>query len=321
MTNGLTYWLINGKRSSPFPRTLNLVRCICVLIACILISGARGAIAEEIRVLDDTGREVMLDAPARRIVSLSPHITELLFELGLGDRVVGTVRFSDYPPQARLIQRVGDAFSLNIEVLMGLAPDLVIAWYTGGSGRSVNKLISLGIPVYFNEAPTLESISASAQKIATLAGEGEKARARGQEYLNFLQRLRAEYQSRTPVKIFYQLSDINLFTVNDDHLIGQAVKLCGGRNVFGASPIKVPEVGKEAVVTARPDLIIFTGSESERNSGNWLASWENFRQVPAVAQGQLHAMSPDMITRPSFRMASGVDQLCKLIDAARPDGS
>ena len=133
---------------------------------------ANEAIADaDISVEDDAGFQVSLARPAQRIISLSPHLTEILFELGAGDLIVGTVSFSDYPIAARSIPRIGDAFSVNVESVVELAPDLIVAWQTGGANRALKKLRSLGYPIYINEAPSLESIASTVRQLARLLGD------------------------------------------------------------------------------------------------------------------------------------------------------
>ena len=277
--------------------------------------------ADEIAVVDDTGRTVRLSAPAMRLVSLSPHITELLFTLGLGDRIVGTVRFSDFPESAASIQRLGDAFTVNIEMLIQLEPDLVIAWRSGGSGRTIRKIESLGVPVYFNEANSLEGIGVSAARIATLAGIKEAGADIAEQHMRKLRRIREQHESEPKVKIFYQISDLNLYTVNRHHLIGEAIAICGGDNIFANSMIKVPQVGIEAVISAGPDLIVYSsGGESDADD-HWTSRWRPFRSIPAVANGHLYRLSADIITRPSFRMVSGIEKLCEFINLARLRGN
>lgn len=284
--------------------------------AVVLFFCAQLASSGEIAVVDDIGREVKLSKPAMRLVSLSPHITELLFSLGIGDRVVGTVRFSDYPSEAGSIQRVGDAFSVNIEMLINLQPDLVIAWRTGGSARTINKIESLGVPVYFNEATDLAGIAASAAKIAVLAGIEESGAALAQQYRRQLQWLKQQHESARKVKIFYQISDLNLYTVNRHHLIGEAIALCGGENIFADSFIKVPQVSIEAVIAASPDLIVFSSGD-DRADDHWTSRWRPFTTIPAVANGHLYSLPAAIITRPSFRMVAGIEKLCQLINMAR----
>lgn len=292
-------------------------RQLCLLSgAVVLLFYAQLACSDKITVVDDIGRQVSVSGPVMRLVSLSPHITELLFSIGIGDRVVGTVRFSDFPAQAASIQRVGDAFSVNLEMLIQLQPDLVIAWRTGGSARTINKIESLGVPVYFNEARDLASIAESAEKIAILAGIEETGAARAQQYRRKLQWIKQQYESASRVKIFYQISDLNLYTVNRHHLIGEAIALCGGDNIFADSIIKVPQVSIEAVIAASPDLIVFS-SGANRDNDSWTSRWRPFNTVPAVANGHLYSLPAAIITRPSFRMVAGIEKLCELMNKVR----
>jgi|TARA_Y100000310_G_scaffold38813_1_gene36334 iron complex transport system substrate-binding protein len=272
--------------------------------------------SDAISVVDDIGRRVSLPAPATRIVSLSPHITELLYSIGIGDRIVGTVRYSDYPKEAGSIQRVGDAFSINIEMLIQLEPDLVVAWQTGGSARTINKIQSfLGVPVYFNEASDLAAIGESAAKMAVLAGVAEIGAARAQQYRRKLEWIREQHESSNQVKIFYQISDLDLYTVNRHHLIGEAIALCGGDNIFADSIIKVPKVSMEAVIAASPDLIVFSSGVDAGDQ--WTSRWRPFDTIPAVANEHLYSLPAAILTRPSFRMASGIERLCDFMNMAR----
>ena len=265
-------------------------------------TGQADAIVVEVR--DDTGQWLRLDGPAQRIVSLSPHLTEMLFELGLGDRVVGTVSHSDYPSAARQIPRVGDAFSVNVEAVLALAPDLVIAWQSGGANRALQKLRALGMPVYVNEAPTLAAIAASARQLALLAGVG----GRGEQLAVFFERrLQALRRPQGKVRVFFQITDENLYTVNDQHLIGQALRLCGAVNIFGDVGVPVPLVSQEAVIGASPQLIFYTQLPGQQ-PGAWVDRWA--ARMPGVI---LLPVDPDIISRPSLRMLAGIDLMCQAI--------
>lgn len=293
-------------------------RQLCLLSgAVVMLLYAQLAWVDEITVVDDIGRQVSVSEPAMRLVSLSPHITELLFEIGIGERIVGTVRYSDFPPEAGSIQRVGDAFSVNIEMLVQLEPDLVIAWHSGGSGRTISKIESLGIPVYFNEAKNLAGIGDSGAKIAILAGIEEAGATIAEQYQRTLQRIKKQHASDVRVKIFYQISDLSLYTVNRDHLIGEAIRLCGGDNIFADSIIRVPQVGIEAVIAASPDVIVYSSGNEDRADNHWTNRWRRFDTIPAVANGHLYSLPADIITRPSFRMVEGIEKLCQLMNLAR----
>lgn len=280
------------------------------MIGLFSILHATGALAQ-IKVIDDQGRQVSLSAPAQRIVSLAPHLTEAMFHLQLGDRVVGTVKYSDFPEQAKAIPRVGDAFALSIEAIVSLNPDLVIAWGSGGSNGAVKKLISLGVPVYYSEPKKLTDIAASAAKIALLAGQNDKARDARESFDKQLASLSKSGRVGHNPRVFFQISAHDLYTINNNHLIGQALKFCGGVNVFGDSKIPVPLVSNESVLVAAPEIIILSKGVEEQI--DWKQRWLKFRNIPAVSAGQLYEVNADLITRPGFRFLDGVAELCAVI--------
>lgn len=278
-------------------------------LVCILC-GSVAALASPVDVTDDVGREVRLPAPAHRIVSLAPHLTEILFALGVGDRVVGTVKYADYPAAASEVPRLGDAFSVSVESVLALKPDIVFAWRTGGSRRAITRLAALGIPVYYSEAPRIEAIATSVEKIALLVGRPKAGKALASAFNASLQK---DQQAAKPgrIKVFFQISDQGLYTVNNQHLIGQAISLCGGENIFGRVRAAVPQVSKEAVIAGRPDLIVITRSPGHPPSA-WAKTWQEY---PAF-KGRVRFIDPDLISRPGLRMAKGVGRLCKLIRQA-----
>jgi len=293
------------------------VRSLTILLLLLLAPEGRA----EIKVLDDLGVEVNLTNPANRIISLAPHLTEVMFYLGMGANVVGTVSFSDFPQQAKRIQRVGDAFSVSVEGIIGLNPDLVIAWGSGGSKEAVNKLVSLGVPVYFSEPKTLADVAKSAARIARLAGHDETGRDAQEKFLASLEKLKQYRDDGDRPRVFFQISTHDLYTINGNHLIGQAISHCGGDNIFGFSKIPVPLVSNESVLVAAPEIIIFSKGQSEEDK--WKERWLKFKSIPAVADGRLFEVSADLIARPGFRMLEGIEQMCLIINdvAAESAGS
>ncbi len=260
----------------------------------------------EISVVDDAGRTVTIDEPAQKIISLAPHLTEILFELGVGDRIKGTVRYSDYPEAAKSIPRLGDAFTVNIEAVVALQPDIILAWRSGGSMAAVERLTELGFPVYINEAPTLDAIPRSVASIAKLVGKSGYGDALAD---GFTRRMAALGTRATGISVFFQIADEQLYTVDDSHLIGQAISACGARNVFAELPTAVALVSQESVLAANPDLIIMTRVPDSPPSP-WVEKWGTFASLnSAVAD-----IDPNLISRPGIRMAEGIERLCALVD-------
>ncbi len=276
----------------------------------LLLCWAWTAAAAPIQVIDDVGRTVTIPAPATRIISLAPHLTEILFELGVGDAIVATVRFSDYPEAAKHLPQLGDAFSVNVEAVMALRPDLVLAWRSGGADRALEQLEALGVTLYFNEAVQLRDIGASMRKIAELVGRPALGVELSDAFVQTLDRLEANAPHQR-IRVFFQIADENIYTVNRSHLIGQAISLCGGDNPFGDIGAPVPMIGQEAVLAANPDLIVIT-RVPEAPRPLWMDRWEAY---PGLA-GKVRPIDPDLISRPGPRMRTGIQTLCGLIQDA-----
>jgi|TARA_B110000483_G_C18190910_1_gene540885 iron complex transport system substrate-binding protein len=286
----------------------NIAEAVVLVTLIFAVTCASDASAE-IRVIDDLGEEIVLLKPARRVISLAPHITELIYSLGAEKQIVGTVKYSDYPPEASTLPRIGDAFSLNIESVLALKPDLIIAWHTGGNNRPIERLRSLGLPVYTNEAKSLAGIGEAIIDIAALLGKNERGFALQQEFVTALENSRVVKKS-SPV-IFFQISDQELYTVSSEHLIGQAINHCGGKNLFSDISPNVSQVNQEMILANQPDVIVVTqrpGSESA-----WVKTWRGFTGT----QYQVDTIDPDLISRPSLRMLDGIKAICEIVNGAR----
>lgn len=275
---------------------------------------AFAATAEPLRFIDDTGRELVLDAPARRIVSIAPHVTELLFAAGAGDLLVGVDEFSDFPPPARALPRIGRHSGLDLEAIVALRPDVVIGWASGNRMPELQRLEGLGIALYLNEIRRIDDIAASIETFGRMTASTSAAPAAA-ALRKRAAALHARPAGGAPLTVFYQIWDQPLMTVNGEHLISEALTLCGGRNVFGGLGALAPVVGVESVLAADPQVIIAAGSDA-RNA-DWLAQWRRWPQLAAVRQGTLFEVEADIVQRPTPRFLDGVEALCAALDAAR----
>ena len=269
----------------------------------------------EVQVVDDAGRHVTLAQPAQRIVSLAPHLTELLFSAGAGAQVVGAVAYSDHPDAARRIPRVGDSAQLDLERIVALRPDLLVVWQHGNSAQQLAQLSRLGIPVYAGESRRFDGIAATLRRLGRLAGTGAVAEVRAQAFEHDVAALRERYAGRTPLRVFYQIWHRPLMTVNGEHLISEALALCGAHNVFAALAPLTPTLGEEAVIAADPDAIV-TGSVDPAGPDN-LDGWRRLRSLRATRGGHLIVVDPDKLHRQSDRVIDGARELCEKLDAVR----
>lgn len=287
---------------------------ILLALLVLLVASARPVVAE-IRVVDDTGYPVALPAPAQRIVSLAPHATELLFSIGAGPRVVATVDFSDYPPVARAIPRVGGSGGIDLERIVALQPDLIVGWASGNPRRTIERLRTLGLAVFLTEPSKLEDIVAILVRLGRLVGADESARIEAERFAARYRALASRYARRASVRVFYQVLDSLLITINGRHTISDAMKMCGGENVFAALPALAPAVSEEAVIAANPDAIIAGGTETAWRA--WQARWRERTELAAVKRDALYLVSADLLHRHTLRVLDGVEQLCEAIEDAR----
>ncbi len=269
----------------------------------------------EVSVLDDTGWQVTLAQPAQRIVSLAPHITELLFSAGAGGRIVGAVDYSDYPPAAKKLPRVGAYNAVDMERILALRPDLVIAWASGNPSALIEQLRSLGLTVFLSEPRSLEDVASNLERFGQLAGTQTTAQAMADEFRRRLQALRTRYAGRVPVSVFYQIWHRPLMTVNGEHLISKVIRLCGGRNVFAELPTLVPKLDMEAVLAADPQAIV--AGVREPGDTSWQQDWRRWPQLRAVREGHLISVPADLLQRHTLRILDGAEQLCAVLDEVR----
>lgn len=262
----------------------------------------------DITVVDDSGTKVVLAKPAESIVSLSPHLTELLFSLGVGDRIRATVDFSDYPEAALKIPRLGNAFSVSVEAVIEQTPDLIVAWMTGGNHRTFEQLRALGYPVFVNEADSLAGIATAVEQLGVLVGETGRGLELAATFRDGLESVRHARRGAGTPKVFFQISDAQLYTVNSKHLIGQAIEICGAENIFADVSLFVPMVSYESLVERNPDILVISSPYPGYKSA-WDERWKDLGWSDRV-----RTIDASLITRPSLRMLEGVKILCETID-------
>jgi len=251
-------------------------------------------------------------AAGPRIVSLAPHITELLYAAGAGPLVVGASEYSDYPEAARRLPRIGDAFRLDYEGIVALRPDFAVAWQSGTPAGAIAQLESLGVRVIVLRVQSLDDIAAAVEEVGRLAGTGSVAGPAAERMRRDLAGLREAYAGRAPVRVFVELDHEPLFTVTGRHPISEMVALCGGVNVFESLPGLAPVVDLEAVIAARPGAILYTGPDTDP-----LRHWSRWPDIPAVAAGAVLHVPSDLVSRATPRAVEGARAVCEAIESVR----
>lgn len=260
-----------------------------------------------LKTVDDSRQEVVLYAAAKKVVSLAPHLTEVLFDLGVQDTLVGTSRYSDYPEAAKHIDIIADAFQINVEAVIARQPDLILAWSSGGGSRALLRLEQLGFPVYRNEARKLADIGSTFVRLGTLFDLKDRGLALQTRFSRQLQRVKRQYADHKLKRVYLQISERQLYSINDHHLIGQALQLCHATNIFGKEAMMVAPVSKESVLARKPDVLII--SSSQRGFSESLRIWGQFQQF----RDKIRYVDSGKLSRPSLRMLDGIKDLCRQI--------
>jgi iron complex transport system substrate-binding protein len=309
--------MVNGK-SDPPRHPLPVRRLFSLLQLATFLGGFIAVVsvtaAQPITVTDDRGKQVVLAAPAQRIVALAPSLAELAFAAGAGERLVGVARFSDFPPAAREIPQVGDAARVDYERVVALKPDLILAWKSGNSAADVARLESLGYPAFVSEPARLADVPRLLNAIGALAGTLPAAGKAAAEFEREIRALRGRYAKARTVRVFYQIWHRPLLTVNGAHMISDVIALCGGENVFADVNQLTPSVTLEAVIAAKPEVILGGGSAGGEKefAAQWRAS-----SVPLLRELPAHYINPDHIQRQTPRIVEGTKAVCSALEKVR----
>jgi vitamin B12 transport system substrate-binding protein len=253
-------------------------------------------------------------AKPQRIIALAPHITELLFVVGAGEQVVAVSDYSDYPLAAQALPRIASYASINLEAVLALQPDLVIAWRSGNPAADIARLQQLGIKVAFSDPLTLDDIGAELRLIGQLSGYADQGEQQALQFEQQLAQLRQQYQHKTPVTAFFAMGTAPLTTIANRAWPQQILQLCAVNNPFVNAKGDYPQVGIEQVIQAQPDVIIQPVAEKVLADFSY---WQPFSALPAVKKNQYLSVNADFIYRTTPRTLLGITQLCQGVDAYR----
>ena len=262
--------------------------------------------------LSDARGKVFEPIQARRIVTLAPHIAEIVAASGKGDRIVGVSRFSDYPATVTRLPIVGDAARLDIERIVALRPDIVIGWLSGNSRQDLEQIERMGIRVFVTESRRLADIPKAWNDIAIAMGGDATQPIRQLEDTIARQRERVHMPQ---LSVFYQIWPQPPMSLSGAHWVSDVLKLCGGDNIFASLRPLAPTVSVEAVLARNPDVIIAAGVGNDAQ--NQLGGWRRYPKLRAVRARRLYAVDANLLHRPTPRLAGAIDAVCALLDRAR----
>jgi len=289
-------------------RTINLTFFSILVLLLTLSSPSWSATFQ-----DALGREVTLASPPKRIIPLAPSLTEILYYLGLGDRVVGVTEYSNYPPEAAQKPSVGSYVDPNLEKIISLSPDLVIGTKDGNIPGSIYLLDEAKIPAYVVNPRNVRDVIATITEIGNLCGVSEKAGQLVGSLNKRLDLIEALVSSSDKPLVFLQINVSPIMTVNKNTFQNDLVKLAGGINMTADEPITYPRISIEEVIRKRPDIIIITSMENGGEFEKAKADWMKWPSIPAVKNKRVYLTNPDLVDRPSQRIVDGLEAMARLI--------
>ena len=300
---------ISGTRVSFYENLMLRLLLVCLLLYVAINQAAA------LTTTDDSGTQVEFATPALRIISLAPNLTELAYAAGMGKRMVAVSAYSDYPPPAKQLPQVGDAFRLDWERLMALKPDLVLAWGSGLSARDRATLEKLKLKFLVLEPRSLDDIPKILRLLGKVAATDAVAEAAARAFEQQRAQLEKKYKGGAAIRVYFQIAATPLLTINDEHIISDVLRLCGAQNVFADAPVLVPTISEESLVKAQPQLLLgiaVTRTEEEETTHKW-------RRLPlaAVRQGRMGFVPPDIISRSTPRILLGAENICSQMAGMR----
>jgi iron complex transport system substrate-binding protein len=292
---------------------------VCVRRSCFAFFVCLGlttidATAADITLPQANGGTLNLSAPVKRIVTLAPNLAELVFAAGAGDQLKAVVEYSNFPEPVRQIPRVGDAFRINLERIIELEPDLVIAWATGNPQTALQKLEQLGITVWQVEITRPQEIADTVENIAHAAGTQATGQPVVRQMRNKLADLQRHNAHKARVDYFYQVAARPLYTINGQHIISRGLEICGGHNVFSDLSSLAPQVSLESVILENPQVMIAPENPGELPA---LDTWQDWPRLRAVHNRNLLYLPADGISQATPRLLDSIDLACKLLDEVR----
>ncbi|WP_411992701.1 cobalamin-binding protein [Agarivorans sp. DSG3-1] len=251
-----------------------------------------------------------LHAKPQRIIALAPHLTEQVYALGAGDRLIATVDYADYPEAAKALPRIGNYQYISLESIISLKPDLVLVWKQGNQESLAQKLRALNIDVFVSQPKQLATLPKQLATLGEILGEPETGQRLSHYAEQQLEQLAQQYQSQRPVSVFYQMWYQPLRSISAKSWIDDGIRLCGGENIMAEAVAPYPLLSEEWVLSADPEAIIVAQWE-------FTHSWDKWPQLQAVKHNNIYQLDPDKAHRLTLRTLESVNTLCSMLDKTR----
>ncbi|MDD7805902.1 MAG: cobalamin-binding protein [Endozoicomonas sp. (ex Botrylloides leachii)] len=293
------------------------MRKFCLILIVLLVAPI--GFAKQLCAIDDNGIKVCLHSAPKRIISLAPSATELLYAAGAGKQLVAVDKYSDFPEAAKKLPKVGGYPNINAEVLVNMAPDLIVVWAGGNSPELIQQIARMKLKLFQLNAVNLKDIGIELRKLGAITGNVQQANFQADRFDRRLARLQTTYQHQTPISVFFEIWHTPLMAVGADNIMNRVITLCGGRNIFADVKIHFPIVSIESLLAKNPDVILITSPQNKaRDRQTLIASYQKkWVMLSAVQKKQLFIIDSDMISRPTPRILDGAEKICQYLKVVR----
>jgi iron complex transport system substrate-binding protein len=262
-------------------------------------------------VTDEAGRRVQLPLQVDRIVSLAPNLTEIVFAVGAGDRLVGRTRYCDYPAEATKVPEVGDTMTPSIERIIALKPQIVLISTASQLEAFTRQLNEQRIAVYVTNPQSLEGVFRSIQTLGDLFGEHDQAASVVANLRRRADTVEAATKQLTPVKVFYQLAGEPLYTIGREAYLTDLVRRAGGVSVTADVPGAFPRFSDESALAARPEAIILPSGGSMGTANSTVVA--SLKNSPAALNNRVYKLNDDHLSRPGPRLVDGLEEMARAL--------
>jgi iron complex transport system substrate-binding protein len=294
-------------------QTAGIVLLLCAILAVVACSSpthpaVSKTTSETREFVDDAGRKIAIPAKIERLVSLAPNLTEIVYAVGAGDRLVGNTTFCDYPPQAKNVAKVGDTLQPSIERILALRPQLVLVSTASQLETFTKQLNEHQIAVYVTDPRDLESVFRSILSVGDLLNDSVAASKLVKDLRERSEKVERAVAGLPPVSVFFQLSGQPLYTAGKSSFVTNLIERAGGRSVTSDVKEAWPRLSDEAALASRPEAVIMLSGDAMGAAANTKVA-AALRNSPAVQNGRVYVIDGDLLSRPGPRLIDGLEQI------------
>lgn len=292
---------------------------LCIAVFILMITSV--AVAKNYCAIDDSGTTLCLKSYPRRIISLAPSATELLYAIGAAKQMLAVDQSSDFPLAAKKLPKVGGYPSISIEKVLSMNPDLVIVWPGGNSPQLIEQIEKGGVAIFRLNAVSLEGIAEDMRKLGAITGNAQKANVAADSFIRRLAHLKETYQHQRPISVFFEIWNSPLMSVGNNNFMNSLISLCGGQNIFADAGVRFPVISIESLLIRNPEVIIATSTmnQIETTQKSLANYWGKWPMLTAVKKKHIFVVNSDLISRPTLRILEGVEEVCRYLESVRKE--